>query len=412
MEFDKFSNHVFSAKEWSAPSLSLKEDVEKQIDSLQLCGRKVIAMKFIGLDDIHTRYSIEDFAYGQLDELPDEERQQQSNYKNIDPNMLFYRGASIDEPLLIAFDDGDVLEIDVPWENVFRMSLNRIPWDIEFGTNAPNIDADFLFSPCIDQVITSVEYNTQMVDYSPVTEEGFKEEPFEKEVVSNIVLCFENGTALRIGGWIDFCEIDCIDMNGEGETLPISFSQLKEGLFNWEDIHEDESIGFVSKSHILFCGPKVNKYGSKRPIKLYPERHEDTFVLIEDRNFLVLQWSLSKFFKHHFYGFMHHFTKDEWNQILDDAEKILSFDSFDDLFDEVVGWNVKMSTFTYPPSSFELVYEKNYMTDSLNRCGIEIWGKRQMYRNQIQSLREWTNLVLDEKDRMVVYDGNDIGVVY
>jgi len=95
----------------------------------------------IGLSYFFTGDWIEDAVYIQLDNLPEEERQRKSNYANIDHSAVLARSSQIDEPLLIRFEDDDPFEIDTPQQPEFRMSMNCIPWNIEAGTNAPNVNA-------------------------------------------------------------------------------------------------------------------------------------------------------------------------------------------------------------------------------------------------------------------------------
>ena len=187
-------------------------------------------MKMIGLSYNHAQDYIEDFAYGQLKHLDENERQHKSSYANIDPNMRFVRYAEIDEPILIEFEDGDVFEIDTPQEPEFRMSMNRIPWLINAGTNHPNIDANILFSPCIGQKIVSIDIVTYITDKHPMYNTAFNDYPYRRELVSDIILRLENGCGLKISAWYDFCTVECVDSNEKYNT--ITFSELKRALYN------------------------------------------------------------------------------------------------------------------------------------------------------------------------------------
>ena len=248
-EKDIFTDYKFSAREWSAPVTSSLEEIREKIDSFALCDRKIARMRMIGLSYYHTRDWVEAAAYGQIEHLPEEERQRQSDYSVIDPAMQFYRYAEIDEPLLIEFEDGDVFEIDTPQVPLFQMSMNRIPWWIGAGTNQPNAEADIIFSPCIGQTITAVEVNTYVTDKDPMFRRAFDEPPYQREFVSHITLRLENGMGLQIAPDLDYCEVSCVDASGE--MTKMRFSELKEALFNWEDLHNDEVTGFEAKSPIM-----------------------------------------------------------------------------------------------------------------------------------------------------------------
>ena len=238
---DHFENLVFSAEEWSAPTMISAEEIRKRLEGFALCGRIIGRMKLIGLNYALTRNWIEEAAYTQLEYLPEEERQYRSDYVRIDPDTKFIRYAMIDEPLMIGFEDGDVFEIDTPQSPEFRMSMNCIPWDIKADVNCANTDADILFSPCIGQQIATVEVNTFMTDIDPMFGDASNAPPYQRELVSAIVLRFKNGEALRIAPWLDYCTVTCV--NEIDEAMTIAFSELKEGLCNWEDLHpEDETL--------------------------------------------------------------------------------------------------------------------------------------------------------------------------
>ena len=196
-------------------------------------------MRFIGLCYDHTREMIEEHAYGVLKQSDVEDWQNQSESENIPPDLPFDRAVEIDEPLLIAFEDGDVFEIETSQDPEFRFSMNCIPWDIGAGINLPNLDANIIFAPCIGKKITAVEVNTCVTDKDPMLLGYFDEEHSQRELVSDIVLRLEDGNGIKIYAWFDYCEIHLIDEKKQNLTLP--FQELKPGLFNWEDRHIDQS---------------------------------------------------------------------------------------------------------------------------------------------------------------------------
>ena len=122
---DRFKDYKFSGKAWSAPCLEDPAKIRELLDSFQLVGRKIKKLRMIGLNYTLVRDRIEDSVFGSLAGLPEEERQSQSDYKNIAPNTLFPRSAQIDEPLLIMFEDEEVFEIDTPQEPIFCMSMKE-----------------------------------------------------------------------------------------------------------------------------------------------------------------------------------------------------------------------------------------------------------------------------------------------
>lgn len=383
---DCFQDNVFSAEEWSAPRMVSPKEIRDRLHSFALCGRKIRRMRMIGLSYFHTRDWIEDAAYGQLKDLSEEERQRRSQYSMIDPDLPFARCAEIDEPLLIEFEDGDVFEIDTPQEPEFCMSMNCIPWWIGAGTNQPNADADILFSPCIGQTIVNVEVNTNWTDKDPMFREPFDSPPYQRELVSDITLRLENGVGLRIGAYIDYCEIECIDANSE--DTKISFSELKQALFNWEDLHNDEATGFEAESWTLFFDRKGVEHTETPYMTLSSSGNKKSYLHISVSDFLIMDWCISLFIKDWFdkYG-KYHFDPTEWSRILDDAERLLSMESFDTLFDELV----------------RRQGNETYMMRKLNAQGAKLWKDKSLYQIQIRDLRKWSELVLGPNDKMNIY---------
>ena len=300
--------------------------------------------------------------------------------------MQFSRYAQIDEPFLIEFEDGDIFEVDTPQDPEFRMSMNCIPWWIKAGTNQPNVEADILFSSCVGQEIVSVEVNTRIADKDPMFFCAFNEPPYQRELVSNVTLRLRNGLGLQISPDIDYCEVACVDVSNE--WVKISFSELKDALFNWEDLHADEVTGFEAESHMLFFGRKGAAYTDTPYMTLSSSGKGDSCLHVYVEDFLILDWSISLAIGSWFdeYG-EYHFSHKEWNDLLDEAWRILAADSFDELFDELIDRQGK----------------GNYMMWKLNSRGASFWKERDKYRTQIKDIREWSDLVLGPNDMMDIY---------
>ena len=248
---NNFDDYVFSSLEWSAPTMVSPEEIRRRLNSFKLTGRKITRLRFIGLSYFHTRDWIEDSAYNALpDDMSEEERQFKSDYNNINPALELPRCSEIDEPFLICFENGDTFEIDAPQEPEFRFSLNCIPWNIDSGCNGPNLDANIFFAPCIGKRIVDVEVNTYLSDIDPMYGCLIDDLGEKYEMVSRIVLWLEGDIALSISACIDFCRIECIDRSNN--ILPIAFEELKSALFNWEDLHIDETVGFEAESSSFY----------------------------------------------------------------------------------------------------------------------------------------------------------------
>ncbi len=386
---NNFKNFVFSSREWSAPTMVSPEEIRELIRQSHLVGRRVKRIKMIGLSYFLTRDCIEDSAYEQLAQYEEEERQKCSNYKNIDPSIELMRTSLIDEPLLIEFEDGDVFEIDTPQQPEFRISMNCIPWSIKAGTNQPNVDANILFSPCHRQSITSVELKTYFTDKDPMFNIQFNDGLGKRELVSYIILRFENGVGLSIGGWIDYCAVDCIDE--DNNLMKIPFGKLKSALFNWEDLHTDETVGYESETSTFFFGREAAEHTNTPYMTLVPgDKNTSLNIYIDD--FILFNWSITHI-EHEFFDIYgaYNYNCAQWEKILNEAEKLLNFESFDDLFDYVVNPGIKNRS------------GENYPLIQINNNGVSFWKDKEKLRTQLKDMRGWTKLALSETETMHIY---------
>lgn len=204
IQYDTFENEKFSLQEWSAKYLSSYDDIKRELDNLNLIGRKIKNIKILGMDYLHREDAIENFIYP-------------AEYDKIPPHFKFIRVIEIDEPILIEFENGDVLEVLAEIEPEFRISMNKIPFDTKAGINKNNMIANVIFSNCIDKRISNIEIDTC---------ESFNSNT-EKNCV--IVIRLENGDCLKIyHDCHDYCTVE--NCNIKGEVISIYFKDLKKGL--------------------------------------------------------------------------------------------------------------------------------------------------------------------------------------
>ena len=380
---DKFKDDIFSWREWSAPELIFAEDIRGTLDHFALVGRRIKEMRILGTCYSYNGFAVEERAYGKLEHLSEEERERKSQYLNIDPEMMCERWAEIDEVFMITFDDGDVFEIDTPWEMEFRMSMNRIPWYTE-SSSWQNLDADVLFSNCLGQEITAVEIGTDMREVHPITGESFTEPPLTRECVEHIILRLANGLALKIYGCDDFCEVECIDANGK--TTEISFGELKKGLYNWEDLHTDEITGFEAESSTVFFNEKGSEC-AQECINLFSDSCPASRIHISYWDFLLLDWCISLASGSWFDECgVYRFTVEEWNNILGIADEILTAKTYEKMRDMLL---IERGAY-------------DYMMWKLTSRGEEFWHDKEKYKAQLEDLRKWSKLVLCENSTMHV----------
>ena len=391
---NNFEDNTFSAKVWSAPTMVSPEEIRKRLSSFKLEGRIIGALHTIGLNYNLQPRGIETYAYKYLEQYEDEERQKRSEYHNIDPEMPYGCCSEIDEPFLIRFKDGDVFEIITPQEPEFRMSMNCIPWDIEAGTNMPNADANVIYASCIGKTVINVEVRTFFADKDPMFHDFLDEEHRKRELVSEIILWLDDGNGISISGDFDYCDIAYINKKGSLNKIP--FGELKKGLSNWEDLHMDASIGFKAESPSLFFGENSLDYVEDPYITLRPDNREIALYIAYEEDFLLFDWTITCFKRESFdeYG-SYKFSFQQWKEIIEIAERIVSFTSFDDLFDyllEVGNTNSKGSG-----------AKKNMFLWRLNYMGEYFWNNRKKYLIQLKDMKAWSELALSADGTMGVY---------
>ncbi len=205
--YDTFTDHRFSGEEWSAPVIGIENiaELQKRLDGFSLVGQKIKRVKITGLC---CNFLYEDFsntAYVTMEEkIPShEERVAKAYALQIPPETLFHRSAQLDQPFLIEFEDGDVLEIELPFEYEARVGMNSMPWDIKPSYDGHNSQDALLLAPLIGRTVSRVEAK-KVGEYVDVV---------------GIVFSFDNGERLSISGDFDWFWLECLDKDGKNMTL-------------------------------------------------------------------------------------------------------------------------------------------------------------------------------------------------
>lgn len=390
---NNFTDNTFSSQEWSAPTMVSPEAIKDLIASFNLEGRIIRRMRMIGLAYNLTRDWIEERAYNYFSNLDEKDRQNKSEYVCIPPEVPYSRYAEIDEPFMIEFEDGDTFAIDTPQQPEFRMSMNCIPWEIKAGANLPNVEADILFSPCIGRRIKTVEVKTYVTDEDPMARIPFDEQKSKRCLVSGIVLRFEDGTGLLFEGWIDFCHVVYIDQ--ENNSGLITFDQLQHALYNPEDLHTDTVTGYEAESYTFSFGELGAAHTDTPYITLMPSC-KDSRLHISVEDFLLFDWCITIYTRASFDEYCEYkFTFSQWNEVLKIAEKIISFSTFDELFEYMKSIHI---------SARSIIGGREYsvLLNSINHFGSEFWKHIDRYKTQYEDMIMWTNLALSPDDNMII----------
>ena len=387
---NQFDNNVFSSREWSAPTLITAGEVRAFLRHLHLEGRKIKDILMIGYSYMHTRDWVEEYAYNHMpEELADAEKAARSDYDRLDSRFPFPRSIESDQPLLVRFEDGDTFEIDTPQVPEFRMSMNCIPWHIDTDCNYANCRASIVFSPCVGGTIRSVEVKSYSSDMSAVLSEYADEPGTVYERASDVILWLDNGFGLRVGPLDDYVLFECIDASEEIVSMP--FWELKEALFNWKDIHEDHVLCFHGESAEVYVGKKGSDAVEEPYLSICQDNRKASLHISDDR-FLLWNWSITNVLGTAFDECdWYRFSYEQWYAILREAEKLLMFSTFDELYDYLIGLEI-----TTPQG-------KNLYQYPLNLCGVRFWSDREDFRKQWRDVAAWTELVLNDGEEIHLY---------
>ncbi len=146
-----FKDNRFDFRTWSAPILQTPEEVSAKLRELDLTGRTVRDIQAVGRNYM--------LAYDCFYEVFEAVRR---NDDAALASLEFPCMIEIDEPLLIRFEDGDILGIDFSEGSSVRMEMNTLPWDILPDINARNCHADRMFRKIQGTQIADVFMTTSL----------------------------------------------------------------------------------------------------------------------------------------------------------------------------------------------------------------------------------------------------------
>ena len=177
-----FRNNRFDFWTWSAPILQTAEEVFAKIHELQIVGRVVKDIRALSHN------------YGFM--FNDSCREIFEAVRNNDDKALsaldFECSVEIDEPLLIQFDDGDVLGIDFSEGSSIRMDMNTLSWDILPSIDERNFHANRIFDNILGKRIDDILITSSLIPPHFTGSYGLEldEQPSYLQSVS---FCYRNG---------------------------------------------------------------------------------------------------------------------------------------------------------------------------------------------------------------------------
>lgn len=362
-EGDFFSNNTFSIEKWAPSRVKDREEAKKLLDSYSLIGKTIACFDLIGHSYAQQRKAIVDYANSNVPEGGEK-----MSYENISPTMLFDRSICIDEPFVIYFKGSVSFEIMASRGGEYLMGMNRINGRIEGREKYCNIDIDVLFSSLKGKTVKDV--NVVASDMSSDTDSS----------ISSLAIILEDDSKLVISAIDNFTTVTLVESNGE--RAKISFKELEPILFNYEDSHLDPVTGYRAKSPNVYFGAKSQTIIDVPYLTITTE-DEKAELYIDENDYLLLGWAIEMQINDEFSEYEdYEFSIEEWNGVLDYAQKIIDFKTFDDLFDYLIQFKNKEG-------------ESRFLW-ALNNIGKFYWDTRMKYFGQLEDIKEWSKLIMKD----------------
>ncbi|MBQ3404884.1 MAG: hypothetical protein IJG63_05665 [Oscillospiraceae bacterium] len=219
---DVFADGYFDFNSWSAPEVSDPDTLADMLSEMELEGRVIESISFIGADRFCAREWIEERAYDEQEGIFEKDRVLLSRFENIGSYIKYMRWALIEEPMVIKFTDGDRLELDFSSASRLRISMNSLPESLKGGIEPANVDASVLFSDCIGRSVISVS-----VSESGICPLNFDEE--QDSYITALDINLDNGQKLELSAFMQSGHVRQMDENGD--ICLISFGDLRPGLY-------------------------------------------------------------------------------------------------------------------------------------------------------------------------------------
>ena len=231
---NQFKDNEFDYWTWSAPILQTHEEVVDKVEELKLVGRTIKDIQAIGYN-----YSITsaDCFYDIFTAI-------QRGDDNALETLEFPCGILVDEPILIQFEDGDILGIDFSESSSIRMELNTLPWNLNYGINRPNFHVNRMFKDILGRRIGDVFITTSMNPEIFTGSHGLKL-PEQSSYVNSISFqCMYNGQNRNIPGLVKLVfesDLDygwvCMENESSMMTLPGKcIREIMEGYLTPDDL--------------------------------------------------------------------------------------------------------------------------------------------------------------------------------
>lgn len=217
-----FPENKFDFWTWSAPVLQTPEEVVAKFRELKLIGRTIEDICAVGYN-----YDFTDDCYYDIFKAI-----HQGDDKEL-AALKFPCFAMIDEPLLIRFEDGDVLGIDFSEGSSVRMELNTLPWDIRPTINSRNFVARRMFKEVLGRKIIDASITASLNEPTFTGSHGLSLEEQDTYVRRLAFVCSADDSAGKRPVYVNLVFEACFDygdvyLKDGSELLYLPGTDLKE----------------------------------------------------------------------------------------------------------------------------------------------------------------------------------------
>ncbi len=147
----------FDFTEWKSNYTYDINELQRQLDSMGIVGRKIKDIRFISHVYNLTEENITETLFNMTEGYPKEDQLYLLKLNHVDDLFPIPLDFEMDEPVLIKFEDGDVLELYTPQEGYYKVGMNNIPWNADGVINYENANGSILFDLCKEAVVVGLE---------------------------------------------------------------------------------------------------------------------------------------------------------------------------------------------------------------------------------------------------------------
>ena len=232
---NQFKNNTFDFWTWSAPVLQTADEVIAAIREQKLIGRVIKDIQAVGYGYYNT--------CGWFNEIAE------AICKNDDQaleSMDFPCVIEVDEPLLILFEDGDILGIEFSEGSSMRMELNTLPWGISPHIGCKNFHADQLFRDILGNRIDDIDITSSIMGPIFTYSYGMTLAEQPSYLRSFSFICYDGGSDGKPMSWRDFkfeadADYGCVSIERKSDPIRLPASRLRDvlkGYMTVEDMKE------------------------------------------------------------------------------------------------------------------------------------------------------------------------------